>query len=323
MTTAKYGCSQAVFVVLVNTVLDSLEEYLLQFTAYSPRYIQAWIDDRRTELLTAEALPDEHERSASSEILRVTLAGQNTTCCGYWQRLKRYMSKAYPREVLAIQLYAAGQNYYRDATNESWPMTKKMLISAKNFMTTNLAALTANDNMPPNFPTEMNAAALSFNTTLPLYESSKESIFVATEAKIKAYNDIHDLITSMMLDGQDIFKNQEAIRTQFVYSNILARISGSGLAGIRGVVLNITDNQPIENVTVTITLDTEDEAATFYTVDTDAEGKYLINCPSGKYQLEYMATDFVSSPVKHINIVVGTVSTFNEKLAPVTVGELV
>lgn len=322
MTPANYGSSQSVFAILVTTVLDSVQEFLLLFTPYSPRYIQSWIDDRRAELLIAEGLPDEYERTAASEILRVTLAAQNATFCGFWQRLKRYISKAYTGAILEIQLESAGQAYYRAASNENWAKTKKMHVSSKNFMTSNLAALTANDNMPPTFPAEMNAAAALFNITLPLYESSKEAIGVATEAKVRAFNNLHDLIMEVMLDGQVIFKDDEPKRTQFIYGDVLSRISGHGLAGIRGTIFSDADLQPIEDAVVTLTI-IINEIATTYTATSDAEGKYVINSPSGDYKLQVTCPGYVPSAIKDVTVIVGTVSTFNEKLVPAPVEEAI
>jgi hypothetical protein len=307
-----YGCPQADFIVVAGTGYDSLEEYLADFTDFSPAYDQGWLDAARSELTVAAELPDEDARRATSELIRVDLAELNLKCCESWQRLKRYISKAFPENIVAIKLAAAGQNNYRAAANESWPYTKSLLISAANFMTANLTALTANNIMPPGFPAQMNALAALFNAKLSAYESAKEAIPVATELKVAALNKVFQRLMPMLLDGQEIFKNQEAIRQQFTYSVILSRVSGPGLAGIRGTITDKTTNDPIRNARIAFQ-DTD------YLAITDENGEYELLCPSGKYTAVFSADGFNTHTETNVKVEVGTLSTIDLQMTPVDV----
>ncbi|MBI1226379.1 MAG: hypothetical protein GC192_14190 [Bacteroidetes bacterium] len=319
MTLPLYPCSQSVFVVTVNTALDSLEEYLASFTAFKPKYVQAWVDALRAELLAAEILPDEDARRAASEIMRVQLVALNRTCCELWQRLKRYITDAYPANIVDIQLAAAGQSKYAAAYNENWSEAKAMYTSAINFMADNLADLTADGNMPPAFPATFTTEIDAFNALLSDYESSKENIPVATQTKITAFNNVYRQTIAMMLDGQEIFKNNPAVLTQFVFAHVVERTTSAGQAGARGTVTSNLDDFPIVNAVATLTL--ASNPAVSYTAITNAEGKYLNTCPSGNYKLRFTAENYLPSAVKDVTIAVGTVSTYNEKLVPVDTGE--
>lgn len=311
----KYNCPQAVFIVLVDTVLNSLLEYLAAVTAEVPRYDQAWIDMMRAKLTAAIALPTEEEAQAASSLIRVTLMQQTLDCCRLWQTLARRINGAYPANMVDIQLSAAGQSKYASAYNKNWPDAKSLMDSGQKFITANLATLTANGNMNASFATTFSDATDQYNTLLSDYESSKEAIGVATQNRIAAFNEIYELLIEMMKDAENLFQDNEAVRTQFVYSHVLERISGPGLAGARGTVFNSATLYPITGVLVEIWL--PDMPVTRYAAVTDLDGKYLINCPSGNYYIQFTADGFVPSGAKDISISVGTVSAFNEKLTPV------
>lgn len=315
MSKSKFNCSQAVLVVALETILQSMENHLSDFTAFRPKYVLGWINDRRSELNDAAALPDEEARRAQSSILRVQLAEQNSVCCALWQKLARYINGAYTANIVDIQLLAAGQAKYKNAANENWADGKSMLTSAKAFILNNLATLTADDNMNPGFEAEFNTAADEFERLLRKYEDSKEAVLLATQTKIAALNEVYEKITLMTLDGQEIYKTDEALRTQFVFANVVDRISGPGLAGVRGTISDGTTLLPISGAVVTISL--ASNPASTYTAVTNPDGKYLINCPSGDYNLSVVAVNYQPSAIKQIKVEVGTVSAADEQLTAV------
>jgi len=99
---------------------------------------------------------------------------------------------------------------------------------------------------------------------------------------------------------------------------VVDRVSGPGLAGARGTIVNGIDSMPIENAMVKIWL--EGSPATVFTATTAADGKYLINCPSGNYKLVVTAENYADSAVQDISISVGTVSAFDVALQPLVAG---
>lgn len=314
---AKYNCAQAVFIVLVDTVLNSMREYLARITEEIPKYEQKWIDDLRAMLTAAIALPTEEEAQAASTLIGISLAEQNDVCCTLWQTLARRIKGAYPASEVEVRLSAAGQSKYESAAKGNWPDGKSMLDSAKKFLAANLTTLTANGNMNPAFATTFNTAADEFNAILSSYESSKDAVKVANQNRVAAFNAIFDILMPMMLDAQDLFQKDEAVRTQFVYTHVLGRISGPGLAGARGTVVDDASKLPIEGATVEMWL--ASNPSIIYTTLTDIDGKYLINSPSGDYKLRVSANAYVTSETKDISIAVGTVSAFNQQLVAVAV----
>lgn len=318
MSKPKFNCSQAVFVVVVETILSSLEEFLSVITPRRPKYKMAWITEVRAQLAAANALPDEAARQAASSIIRVDLSDLNRQCCNAWQELADFIRGAFAPNIVDIQLKAAGHDRYEKAVKPNWPETKAMMKSGNDFMTANIGKLTSDENMDPAFATEFSSLMTSFNSMLLSYESSKEAIPIATDAKTDAFNEVYDTIRPMMDFVQKIFRDNEAVRTQFVFSNVVERVSGPGLAGARGTITNGVDSMPIENAMVKIWI--ENSPATFYTATTDADGKYLMNCPSGDYKLKVTAENYVDSAEKDISISVGTVSAFDIALVPLVVG---
>jgi len=318
MAKAKFNCAQPVFVIVVETLLNSMEENLSFLTPRRPKYVLSWITDRRAELAAADALPDEAARQASSSILRVELMALNTQCLNLWQELADYIRDAFPANIVDIQLKAAGYDRYDKASNLNWAETKAMMKSANEFLTANLSTLTAHDNMGPAFATEFGNLVTAFNAKLSAFESSKEQVHIAKDAKTAAFNAVYDTIRPMLDFAQKIFRDNEAVRTQFVFNNVVDRVSGAGLAGARGTITNTADSYPIENATVEIWI--AETPAVRYSATTDVNGKYLINCPSGDYKMRAIATGYMDSVIKDIRVSVGTLSAFDIALVAVAAG---
>lgn len=312
MSRPNFNCPQAVFVVVIETILNSMEEFLSFITPRRPKYKLAWITAARAALAAADALPDEAARQAVSSIIREQLLVLNIQCCLLWNELADFIRDAFAPNLVEIQLKAAGSERYEKAAKPNWTETKAMMKSAKTFLTANLAALTADENMDPAFATEFGDLVTAFNAKLAAYESSKEAVPVARDEKIDAFNAVYATVRPMMDFVERIFRDNESVRTQFVFSNVVDRVSGHGLAGARGTVTNGVDLMPIENAEVRIWI--AETPAVFYTAKTDANGKFLINCPSGEYKFRVMADGYVTSADKDIKIFVGTVSAFDQAL---------
>lgn len=317
--TALFNCSQADFIIVVNTGLNSYREYLPQFTNFSPKYTVAWGDSLQDAVDAVQMMPIEDARRAESEALRVLLAQKNRQACSEWQKLKRYITNAYDENLVNIKLMAAGQNLYSKSLNESWPSAQMMYSAAVKFMTANLTTLTENDNMPPAFPAAFEAVITEFKTLLSGYEDSKETMMVETQDRLVALNKIYRTFMPMMLDGQEIFRDNEAVRTQFVFTDVLNRVGGPGLAGIDGTVQDDVTNMPVAGAQ--IKLFNPNSPDVFYTAISDGEGNYVVNSPSGTYTIEVAATGYSPFSQAGVTVEVGTVSRLNVKLVPENGGE--
>ena len=310
-----FNCSQSDFILVVETGLNSFHEYLASFTARSPKYVLAWETTMRTDLAAAEAMPTEEVRDAEMSALGVELSEQGDLCRNFYQRLKGHIAAAFPENLVEIKQQAAGQKLYEKASENNWPSLLTMLSMAARFVAANVATLTANDEMPPAFPAEFDAAIAEFRLRLSTYQDFKETIMVERQERVAALNDIHKRLMPMMTTGQDIFKDNEAVRTQFVFNDVLKRITGPGLAGLDGKVTDNGTNLPISGALVKLFL--PDNPSTEYLGTSDANGDYFVNCPSGTYSVTVSAVGYTPHTMTDIIISVGTVSKINVKLAAV------
>ncbi len=311
MIVAIFNCSQANFIVVVQTGLNSFFQFIEDFIKFSPIYSKDWGDALQTKLDTAAALPDEDTLRSTSESKRRELVKAHRANCKAWQVLKRYISKVFDSDLVTLKLKAAGSNYYARAYADGWPEAQQMFINAQNFIEANKEILS--NVMPATFQADFINLTNEFKAKLAEYEQSKEAISEGTQARVKALNEIHRIFMEMMLDGQAIFEDDEAIRKQFVFTEILTKISGPGLAGIRGVVTEVLKNTLIANATVTITDNTGKQIAT---ATTDAEGKYVANTPSGVYKVAVVANGFISRTIDDFTVDIGTVSKLDVALSP-------
>ncbi|MBI1224209.1 MAG: hypothetical protein GC192_03140 [Bacteroidetes bacterium] len=314
---ALFNCSQADFILVVITGLNSYFEYITSFTAFSPKYTATWGNEMRADLAAAEAMPTEGARDAESEGKRIELVEKAALARKYWQRLKRYIMSAYPENLVNIKLMAAGQSLYLKATQENWPATQMMLSAATRFMSNNMDDLTKNDNMPPTFPAEFGVVIANFRQQLSDYEDSKETIMVETQNRITALNDIHRRFMPMMLDGQDIYSDNEAVRKQFVFADVLSRVGGNSLAGLSGTVTDDATNLVI--LDAHIKLYVAETPGMEYVGATNEEGEYEVNCPSGTYTVTVEATGYNPSNTPGVVVGVSTVSRMNIRLTPAAV----
>ena len=95
MTKPNYNCSQQELYTVAQTGWQSCTQHIAAFTAFSPFYNQAYADTQQKAVKDAANLPDEQARTAQSEVFRVELSQLATINLANWQKLKRYISKAW------------------------------------------------------------------------------------------------------------------------------------------------------------------------------------------------------------------------------------
>jgi hypothetical protein len=310
MAKANYNCAEQELYTCCDTGWISCEQHQTNFVNYKPKYTLPFIQARRDDINAARALPDEQQRNDAYETSRIQLLALGKQSCDAWQTLKRYISDAYPPELQKSKTEAAGQNYYTKASANNWDSVKGLLTSGSTFITANLAALTANDNMPPAFQAAFDAIKLDFEKKHNEFIQAEEEARIGAETKILANNKIYADLISMLLDGQEIFKNEEAIRKQFIFAELLYLASGAGTAGFKGTVTPIGSTLGLEAVTVSI----KDNGKT---ATTNSEGKYEINqLPAGTYTIKFNKEGYLETVISNFIVKVGTVSTLNAELTP-------
>lgn len=301
MIQALFNCSQADFILVMNIILNSFSEYLSDFAVVSRKYDSTWGTTVRDKLQAAENLPNEEEREAASEELRSKLMEQAILGRKMWQFLKHYINDAYELSMAKIKLKAAGSNLYDDASNDNWPIIQMMFNMAQRFLAANEEELLAAGEMPLTFKADFDAMFKEFRKRLMAFEDGKENNMVISQQRTSALNEVHLLVMPMATLGQRIFASNEAVRKQFVFSDVLSRVGGTGLAGIRGKVTDVETSAGIEAATISMK-DVEQTAVT------DENGNYVLNSPSGKYQVTVTAPGYVTRVIEDFTVEVGTVS---------------
>jgi hypothetical protein len=310
MLKANYPCTEEELYTICRLGWQSFEQNIDLFTAFKTRYTLAFAADRKKEVEEAAVMPNFQTRDAIAESFRIELMGLSKKNLANWQKLKRYLADAFPIELQKPQLEGAGQDYYAKAGNEDWDAFRGLVTTGSTFINTNTIALQAGENMPPSFQAAFDADKVAFETKHQAFLDSREQSPIEREKKVKANNDIYARLMSMFLDGQEIFKDEDAVLKQYIFDQVLRVVSGTGTAGIRGVATDAVTGLPIAGLTIEI-------EGTGKTAITDEDGKYMITqVASGKYNLLFSAEGYQAKKQTH-EIIVGTVSTLNITLAKI------
>ena len=240
MITANYKFAQQELYTICRQGWQSCAQHLTDFATFKAKYDTTYITAALASVEAASRLPDYQSRSAESEVLRIQLTQSNTLCLAHWQKLKRYITDAFPTEILKPRLEEAGQLYYGKASHLNWDATRGLLTMASRFMQTHRGDLTAHLNMPASFQSTFDTHKATFEAYHQAFLDSQELINQATEAKLKANNQIYATLISMFLDAQEIFRHQEAIRKQFILDHLLQLTSSPSTALIRASISDLS-----------------------------------------------------------------------------------
>ena len=310
MVIRTFNCTQQELYTVCRLGWQSCSQHLTGFFDFKAKYDANLITIRLAEVEAASKLPDEQARGSISETFRIQLTKLAADCLSNWQKLKRYIADAFPPEFQKTKLEAAGQSYYHKAGNDDWEACRALLTSSYSFIIDNEAILSNNQNMPGTFPGIFQTAKKEFEIKHQDFLDSEEKGLQNTETKSLANNEIHKTLMPMFLDGQEIFKDEDALKKQFIFDQVLNLASGTGTAGIRGTITDAGTNAPIPNATINI--ESINKSTT-----TDEEGKYIITqVASGKYKVIFTAQLYQQKSILQ-EIKVGTISTANQQLAKI------
>ena len=310
MTTANYKCNTQELYSAARLGWDSCSEQLTDFTSFKAKYTAPLVTAQLAAIDNAANLQDDQARSAKAESERISLTQIADTCLANWQKLKRYIADAFPAEQQKPNLEAAGYLYYDKAGNYNWDSIQGLLTSGQTYITANLAALQAGDNMPAAFATTFQTDKTAFDTLHQQFLQSEETSQQDTETKTVANNLVFSNLMSMFLDGQEIFKTNDVIKKQFIFDQVLILISGTGTAGVKGTVTISGTSIPIENAKLEITENGKKAL-------TDFDGKYqILQVAAATYTLNVGAEGYKVKEIKNVIIKTGTVITLNISLEP-------
>jgi hypothetical protein len=310
MTKPVFNCSQSELYTIATLGWNSCSQHLAQFTGFKPKYNAAFITDQLSAVQYAKDLPSEAERNYDANIHHIQLTDAAKSCRDLYQRLKRYIIEAYPESQQQASLNSAGQQYFVPASANNWDAVESLMSAAVNFTSAHTAQLTNNDNMPPGFPAILTSAATGFSTLHQTFLDDEEASKIATSDKLRNNNQVYEALISMFLDGQEIFKNQEAILSQFIFEHCLLLVRGAGTAGVRGTVTDSVTTLPIEGATITVGVND-------YTGTTNTNGQYEISpAAAGTYTVTVTAPGYQPLTIPSHQILTGTISTLNLLLIP-------
>ncbi len=308
----RYNCEQSELYAVADVAWGSCLQEIVRFATFSERYTEAYVTMAKTGVAAAEAIPSAQARGAVSEILRTQLVILAEQCRDKWQLLKRYITKSVPKEALKASLEAAGSADYEKAIGENWDKVRALNTAGLGYAGEHLAALQANQNMPTAFGTEYNTLKADFAALYTQFLDARETAKQGTASKIDANNMVYDSLMDMMLDGQQLFKNEPATAEQFVFAEVLKSVSSAGPAGIKGTIAG-DDGTVITEALIDI-LDTDKSGSP------DADGKYEIKpVPNGTYAIQVTAPGYEMQLIEGYKISLGTVSTLDIVMVAVSV----
>lgn len=306
-----FHCTQQELYSVGRIGYTSVIDRLAQFTAFKAKYVAAFFTALNAEIDAAEALPDEEQRQEDARTFRVVLKTKATEGMAFWQTLKRYITDAYPANEVEIKLDAAGQAHYRKAGKDDWAAVQRLLVDGNTFITDNTADLSAGGNMPAAFATTFGTAKTDYDTAYNDFFNASQNSEVATQTKMIANNTVHSKMMSVFLDGQEIFKNDEAVKKLYTFDQILLTITGPGIAGVRGSIKDSITNLLITSgVTISI-------FGTDHTTTVGPDGRYEISpVASGTYTIVITCPDYQDQQITNVEIETGTLKTLNIVLVP-------
>ncbi len=305
MTNAVYPCAQSELYPACNLGWTSCEQHVADFAAFSPRYDAALIALMRTAISAAEDLPDDQARNANTEILRLQLAAKSKLCTDKWQRIKRYTAKAFSEAEQKPKLEEAGSKNYTAASNNNWDKVRALNNSGLAYLTNNQVALELDNNMPTTFIADYTTEKDAFEALHQDFLDSEETSKQGTQGKVEANNRIYNDLIEMCLDGQEIFKGNEAVKAQFVFKDILRLVSGAKAAGIKGLITSASDGVGVPDAQIQL-------ISGIKIAKSDASGRYELKpIASGTYSIEVSAAGYVTQLIEDVVIRVGQVSTLD------------
>jgi len=290
-----YRCTQSELYSIIEMAWENYKKYQARFSAYKGKYSASTRTDALAALTVAKAMPDDDARSSVSMLARVDVVKAGNLCLDNFQYLLGYIDEVWrDKAARDAQYLAAGQRKYAAAANEDWEQLDAMNMDAKAFIAGNTAVLLGvapNLNMPVGFPVSFNVAVSDFVTKYRVFKSVLDT-GVATGAKVKANNDLYDVMMAMFGDAQRVFMHEPDIAVLFQFSHLLGMISQT-VAGMRGTVKETGSNKPIAGAQ--ISAQKEGDVAVVFV--TDVDGKFSRVLSGGKYVVTVMAVGYVSQTI--------------------------
>lgn len=311
METNMYSTSQQELYKISRLGWRSFSNYLPDFTQFNPFYNKVYVNHCIAEVDAAEISATEQVYNSITEDKLILLTHAVDSCLIKWQNLKRYVLNAYNAKHITTMLNAAGQLFYKDASNYDWQSVGLLIDGASAFIKNHKADLVANENMPPNFGNSFDETMVIFINLQAKFFGTITLVPQYMQNKLKATNTIYEKLTRMFLDAQQIFINNESVSQLFDFDNLKAVISGMNKSGIRGFITDAETGFPI----VAATISPANHA--FVTIS-EHGGHYYLKLLAGSYLITVSANGYASK-TKTVIVKHDMVSLLNVNLSGVLV----
>jgi len=226
--TSEYPCTQLELYAVLRIALSSYRENIVAFSNFKGFYDDQWGQDFEDAIDAAAAIPDFQARDEASESALIVLEKKGNECANKWQDLKRYITSTTGWEDLQKpKLEAAGSTIYRKASTGNWEVMKGLMLTANTFITNNLAALKADQNMPNGFDGEFDTLRVAFNGLYDDFTDKTQDQEQVTDEKVDENNAIHKTGAGMLGDGQAIWRDNASMADRFTFDQILKIVRGS------------------------------------------------------------------------------------------------
>ncbi len=166
--------------------------------------------------------------------------------------------------------------------------------------------------MPEAFQTTFANSKTSFDNKLTQFTAAEQANTNGAQTKIDALNNIHTDLMEMALDGQEIFKNDEATKKQFIFEQVLKLYAGNGAQGYKGkVITSEITGAPIKDAKITV-------LGTVHSTLTNAAGLYQMQnvAHANNQTITAEHPNFQTKTIPGNSVAIGVMSTLDFTLTP-------
>lgn len=301
-----YPCKQMELISVARIGWLSFKNQNADFTAKKEFYKPPYYDLRIGEVDAAEKFDDYSVRLAKITEKRLFLEKKQIVCLNKWQDLKSYIQSAWEDDeaVMKAKFQQAGSEFYADAVDKNWESVADLMKTGETFITENTTALSANNNMPGTFASEFSDVKKELDDAMKDFYTEEENESKLGDKKIDACNLVYKKLMGMFADGQKYFRNDESVKSQFIFDNVLKLVTNK-LASLKGHITTNVMNDNLLGFSLSILQNGEE-------VKTDDEGKYDFgSLAAGTYTVEVSKTGYVSQTINNVVVETGTAKTLN------------
>jgi len=298
-----YNTPQEILYSVCLAAWNKCNQHLQKFTELKALYTSAFVTNKIEQVQAAKQLPDLRQTLANRKVARINLFNSTKEVLDNWQLIKVYILQAFDSDMAKAKLDEAGASLYRKASLKNWSSVRSLIDTTNAFITANLDALTNNDNMPAGFQTTFLSAGNNCIEQSIAFANAGMQKEAATSTKIDANNVIYASVIEMLKDGQQVFKEDEAIKKQFTFNYLVSLYQAEGSASLKGYVLNNL-GLPVQGASI-VSVDQK------YKATSNAKGRYRIGrMAEGTYTFTVTCPGY--SPIEQvITLAAGTASTVN------------